>query len=79
MKMDLVQIARILALFGIFLLVTAGALYIMSRFGLPLGNLPGDLVIRRENFTCAVPLVSSLIISVILTIIINLILALIRR
>jgi hypothetical protein len=69
--MELSLVARIIALFGLVLLVIAGILYLLDRFDLPLGNLPGDLELKRGNFTCAVPIVSSLIISVILTILLN--------
>jgi len=77
--MDLMNIARMLAVFGLAVLVIAGILYLISYFDLPIGNLPGDLVIKRENFTCVVPLVSSLIISVLLTLLINLILSFFRK
>jgi len=77
--MDLMSIARILAIFGIAVLVTAGILYLIAHFELPLGNLPGDLVLKRENFTCMIPLVSSLIVSVVLTLLINLILSIFRK
>jgi hypothetical protein len=70
--MDLVQIARVLAIFGAVLLVTAGLLYLLSRLNLPLGLLPGDLVISRGNFTCVFPLLTSLLISIILTVLLNL-------
>jgi hypothetical protein len=70
--MDLLSIARVLAVFGITLLVIAGILFLVSQLNIPLGNLPGDVVIKRENFTCIFPLATSLIISVILTLLINL-------
>ncbi len=69
--MDLMNIARVLAVFGLGLLVTAGVLYFLAQLNLPFGNLPGDLVIKRENFTCVIPLISSLIVSILLTILIN--------
>jgi hypothetical protein len=72
--MDLMNIARVLAVFGLGLLVTAGVLYFLAQLNLPFGNLPGDLVIKRENFTCVIPLISSLIVSILLTILINLML-----
>ncbi len=72
--MDLMPLARVMAVFGIVLLVVAGILYFMGRLDIPLGSLPGDLKFKRGNFTCAVPLVSSLIISVVLTLILNVIL-----
>ena len=77
--MDLVNLARILAVFGIVVLVSAGILYLISYFDIPLGNLPGDLIFKRDNFTCVVPLISSLIVSVVLTLLINLILSIFRK
>jgi len=70
--MDLMNIARMLAVFGIGLLLIAGLIYLAAQLNLPFGNLPGDLIIKRENFTCMIPIVSSLIISIILTLLINL-------
>ena len=69
--MELSQVARIVALFGLVLLVVAGILYLLDRLDFPLGNLPGDIKLKRGNFTCSVPIVTSLIISVVLTLILN--------
>ena len=62
---------RLLVLIG--LLVTAAGLLIM--LGVPLGRLPGDIVIRRGNGTFYFPLTTSILVSVALT----LIMALFRR
>ncbi len=43
--------------------------------GVPLGRLPGDIVVRRGNFSFYFPLATSVVISLVLT----LILALVRR
>jgi hypothetical protein len=57
--------ARILIIAGIVLLA-AGLLWPwLSKLGL--GRLPGDLVIRRENFSFYFPIVTSLIVSAVLT------------
>ena len=77
--MDLLTLARIVAVFGVLLLIIAGILFLLDRWNIPFGNLPGDLKIQRGNFTCAVPLVSGLIISVLLTLVINLILYFINK
>jgi len=37
-----------------------------------LGRLPGDIVIQRERFTFAFPIVTCLVVSVVLTLILNL-------
>jgi hypothetical protein len=77
--MDLSNLARIAAVFGVVLLVLAGILFLLDRLDIPLGNLPGDIKFQRGNFTCAVPLVSGLIISVVLTLLLNLILYFIKK
>ena len=39
------------------------------RFGVPLGRLPGDIVIQRGNSTFYFPLVTCIVVSVILSLI----------
>ena len=38
----------------------------------PLGRLPGDIALKKENFTFFFPVVTCIVISIILTIILNL-------
>lgn len=54
---------RLLVLIG---LVIAG-LGLLMMAGLPLGRLPGDIVVRRGAFTLYVPIATSVLISVLLT------------
>jgi hypothetical protein len=49
------------------LLITALGLLIM--LGLPLGRLPGDIVIRRGNFSFYFPLATSILLSILLTLV----------
>ncbi|TFG48579.1 MAG: DUF2905 domain-containing protein [Anaerolineales bacterium] len=77
--MDLLPIARIVAVLGLVLLILAGILFLVGRLELPLGKLPGDFVFRRGNLTCAVPLVSSLVFSILITLILNILLAVFRK
>lgn len=52
-------------------LVAAGLLWLgADRLGF--GKLPGDIVIRRKNYTVYFPLVSSIVISVLLTLLLRL-------
>lgn len=56
---------RTLLIAGGILLVLAGLAWPwLSRY---LGRLPGDVVVRRENFTFVFPIVTCLVISVILS------------
>jgi len=65
------NIGRYLMIGGIILFAIGGLVFLASKFGIPLGRLPGDIRIERENFTFYFPLASSILISVVLTIIIN--------
>lgn len=56
---------KILVLIG--LVVTGIGALIM--IGLPLGRLPGDLILRRGNFTVYMPIVSSIVLSLIVTLV----------
>ena len=60
-----------LAILGMILLVIGGVLMLLEKWvdsgsGLGwLGRLPGDVVIKRENFTIYIPLATSVVLSVI--------------
>jgi len=54
---------RILIILG---LVIAGAGLLMV-LGVPIGRLPGDVTIRRGNFSFYFPLATSMIVSILLT------------
>jgi hypothetical protein len=61
-----------LLVIGGLIMAAVGALILI---GLPIGRLPGDLVVRRGNTTFYFPLVTSVVVSVVLT----LLMALFRR
>ncbi len=58
-------ISRVLIMSGA-VLIAAG---VIVRFGL--GHLPGDIIIRRDNFTLYIPLGSMLIISAVITLVMS--------
>lgn len=70
--MDMTTFAK--TLIGAGLAIAAiGALLLLSGGKLPwLGRLPGDIVIKRENFTLYFPLATSIIISLALTLLFRL-------
>ena len=55
-----------LILFGL-LIVAIGALFLFSEKIGWIGRLPGDVTIRRENFTVHFPLTTCLIVSALLS------------
>jgi len=65
------SLAKMLILFGVVLAVVGGLLLLVGKVPL-LGRLPGDIVIRRENWSVYFPLTSSIVISVILSLLLSL-------
>jgi hypothetical protein len=66
------DIGRILIILGVVLLVAGGLFIMLPRLGLPLGRLPGDLRFETGQFTCFIPIATSIILSILLTISLNL-------
>jgi hypothetical protein len=64
--------ARIFIILGVIFLITGGILYAASRINIPLGKLPGDIVIQGKNMTCFIPLATSIILSILLSLILTL-------
>ncbi len=60
-------VARTLIFFGILLLL-AGLLWPWLKH-LPLGRLPGDIVIEKENFRFFFPITTSILVSLVLSLI----------
>jgi hypothetical protein len=68
------ELGRILLVVG--LLIASVGLLVVLGFRLPLGRLPGDIVIGGERGGIFIPIATSIVISIVLTLIVNL---LIRR
>jgi hypothetical protein len=45
---------------------------LLVMLGLPFGRLPGDVVVRRGNFTFYFPIVTSILVSVLVTVLLML-------
>ena len=53
---------------GLLLAVIGAVLMLVSRLGLPLGRLPGDIAYRGKNVSIFFPLGTSILISIVLSI-----------
>ncbi|MCS7192974.1 MAG: DUF2905 domain-containing protein [Armatimonadetes bacterium] len=62
------MIGKLLLVFGFFLILFGGVLIFASKLGLSWKPLPGDIVIKRDNFTFVAPIATSLLVSLVLTI-----------
>jgi hypothetical protein len=73
------SLARYLVIGGVLLIMAGGVAYLLGRLNIPLGHLPGDIRIARENFTCIFPVTTMILVSIVLSVLLNVILRLINR
>ena len=60
--MDLMPYARIVAVFAFVRLVVTGFLFLAVKFNIPWGKLLGNIVDKRGNFPCVIPLFFSAVV-----------------
>jgi hypothetical protein len=61
------DIGKILFITGLVIAGLGALLWLTGKTGLPLGRLPGDIRIERQNFKFYFPLATCLLISLVLT------------
>lgn len=69
---DLSNFAKILIILGLVIICIGILLFIFNKIPF-LGKLPGDILIKKGNFTFYFPLTTSILISILLSIILTLI------
>jgi len=65
------SLGKMLILLGLVLALLGGLLLLAGRIPF-LGRLPGDILIRRENWSFYIPLTTSIVISLLLTLLLSL-------
>jgi hypothetical protein len=70
-------IGKMLLILAGSILLLGGVLWLAGKGGL--GRLPGDIVIRREGFSCYAPLATGLVLSIVLSVVLTIVLNLIAR
>jgi uncharacterized membrane-anchored protein YitT (DUF2179 family) len=73
------SIARVLMIIGIVTFLIGGGVYLLSRLGVNLFRLPGDIRFQIGNVTCMIPLVTTLLLSLVLTIVLNVVFRLLNK
>jgi Flp pilus assembly protein protease CpaA len=64
--------ARLLIWGGLIILAVGLLTYVFSRRGGGTFKVPGDIYVKKENFTFYFPIVSCIVLSLIITVILNL-------
>ena len=63
------DLGKLLVLAGVVIALAGAVLLLAGKFNLPLGRLPGDMMIRGKNTTFYFPLTTCILLSVALTLI----------
>ena len=66
---DMGDLGRMLVLLGGLLLVLGLVLILAGKVNLPIGRMPGDIVVRGKNTTFYFPLMTSIVLSVLLSLV----------
>ena len=63
------EVGRTLIAVGVVLVLAGGLVLLLSRLGVPfgLGRLPGDILIKRDDFTLYLPITTSIVVSLVLS------------
>lgn len=69
---SLEPLARFLIASGLIVLIIGLLMLASSKLGFSLFRLPGDIVIKRDNFTFYFPWVTAIVLSIVLSLIIGL-------
>jgi hypothetical protein len=62
-----VNLGKLIIVLGAILIAAGLLLLLLSRTGLPIGRLPGDIMYRRRNFAFYFPLTTSILLSIVLS------------
>ncbi|TCK05430.1 DUF2905 domain-containing protein [Phorcysia thermohydrogeniphila] len=57
------EVGKVLIYTGVFLVITGVVIMAVSKWNIPIGKLPGDIYIKKDNFAFYFPLGTSLLIS----------------
>lgn len=69
--MNLGDAARMLVGIGLVIVLAGLFLYILSKLGFSGFRLPGDIYIKKENFTFYFPLATCILLSIIISILLK--------
>ncbi|NLG33222.1 MAG: DUF2905 domain-containing protein [Syntrophomonadaceae bacterium] len=65
-------IARVIIGLGLIVTIMGVIFFLASKLGMGNFRLPGDIIVKKGNFTFFFPVVTCIIISIVLSIILNL-------
>jgi hypothetical protein len=76
---DLSTLGKWIIFAGLVVAAVGGLVWLAGKTGLPIGRLPGDILIKRDGGVFYFPIATSILFSLGLTLLLNLILRLFKR
>ena len=76
--MSFAEMGKWLVIAGAGMVLLGGVIWLLGRIPF-FGNLPGDIRIQTQNFSCFVPLASMIILSILATIVLNIIVRIMNK
>ncbi len=58
---------RLILFTGLIICAIGLVIMAVSKFNIPLGRLPGDIIIQKKNFSIYIPVTTCILISIILS------------
>lgn len=77
--MDSSTIGKWIVFVGLGLAVVGVIIWLGGKWGLPFGNLPGDIRVDRPGFSFRFPLATSIVLSVVITLLLNIVIWIFRK
>jgi len=65
----MLSLGKLIIFLGVVLVVIGLLFVLLGRTGLPIGRLPGDIMVRRRNFSFYFPLTTSILLSIVLSLV----------
>ena len=76
--MSFAELGKWLVIAGLGLALLGGVMWLLGRIPF-FGNLPGDIRVQTQNFSCFFPIVSMIVLSILATIVLNIIIRIVNK
>ena len=76
--MSFAELGKWLVIAGLGLALLGGVMWLLGHIPF-FGNLPGDVRIQTQNFSCFIPMVSMILLSILATIVLSIIIRIVNK
>jgi hypothetical protein len=76
--MSFADLGKWLVIAGLGLALLGGVMWLLGRIPF-FGNLPGDIRVQTQSFSCFIPIASMIVLSILATIVLNIIIRIVNK